>query len=87
MVEFHFRSMEAPQNKTDVIILFLVSGLFITLPEFFIYFVPFKSYLRFHVCAMVTICFQFLGENLTPESFVANLDTPKRHYPEKICVN
>jgi hypothetical protein len=27
MAEFHFRSMEAPQNKSDVTIQFLVGGL------------------------------------------------------------
>jgi hypothetical protein len=37
MAEFHFRSMEASQNKTDVTIQFLVGGLVITLLEFSIY--------------------------------------------------
>jgi hypothetical protein len=31
--------------------------------------------------------FQLLGANLTHKIVVANLETPKRHYPEKICVD
>jgi hypothetical protein len=35
---------------------------------------------------MVKIC-QFLGANMTPKIFFANLDTPKGHFLEKICVD
>jgi hypothetical protein len=31
--------------------------------------------------------FSIFGVNLTPKIFFANLETPKRHYPEKICVD
>jgi hypothetical protein len=32
---------------------------------------------EFHVCAMVKTFFQFLGANMTPKIFFANLETPK----------
>jgi hypothetical protein len=38
-------------------------------------------------CAMVKFFFQFLAANMTPKIFFANLETPKRHYLEKICVD
>jgi hypothetical protein len=46
MADFHFRSMEASQNKGDGTIQFLVGGLVLTFSEFAMYLVPFKSYSR-----------------------------------------
>jgi chromate transport protein ChrA len=79
--------MEASQNKNDVTIQFLVAGLVITLPEFSIYLFRSKVIQHFHACAMVKNFFQFLGANMTPKSFIANIQTPKRHFFEKICVD
>jgi hypothetical protein len=42
---------------------------------------------EFRVCAMVKIFFQILGANMTSKIFFANLDTPKRHFLEKISVD
>jgi hypothetical protein len=36
---------------------------------------------------MVTNFFQSLGANMTPKNFFANIQTPKRHFLEKICVD
>ena len=36
---------------------------------------------------MVKNFFQFLGANMTPKIFFANIQTPKRHFLEKICVD
>jgi hypothetical protein len=79
--------MEATQNKSDVTIQFLVGGLVFTLPEFSIYLVPFKSYSRISCLCNGEFFFQFLGANLTPKIFFANLETTKRYYIEKICVD
>jgi hypothetical protein len=77
--------MEASQNKSDVIIQFLVGDLVITLPEFSIYLLPLKIIQEFYICIMVkNFFFQFWVANMTPKSFFANLDTAKRHYREKI---
>jgi hypothetical protein len=42
---------------------------------------------EFHVCAMVKFFFNFWGANMTPKKFFANIQTPKRHFLEKICVD
>jgi hypothetical protein len=41
---------------------------------------------EFHACAMVKN-FSIFGANMTPKILFANLDTPKRHFLEKICVD
>jgi hypothetical protein len=88
MAEFHFRSMEASQNKTDVTIQFLVGGLVIHFAGIFHLSCSVqKLFKNFMFVQWLKKNFQFLGANLTPKIFVANLDTPKRHYPEKICVD
>jgi hypothetical protein len=42
---------------------------------------------EFHACAMVKKFFHFLEANMTPNISFANLETPKRHFLQKICVN
>jgi hypothetical protein len=73
MAEIHFRSMEASQKKCDVTIQFLVGGLVITLPEFSIYLSPFKSYSKISCLCNGENFFQFLGANMTPKNFFANI--------------
>jgi hypothetical protein len=88
MAEFHFRSMEASQKKCDVTIQFLVGGLVIHFAGIFhLSFSVQKLFKNFMLVQWLKIFFQFLGANLTPKIFFANLETPKRHYPEKICVD
>ena len=140
MAEFHFRSIGASQNKSDVtkrfgdrdFVLAVCSGflrkcgLFEVIRDFrslrnggipfpvdgsiahrkwrhhsisgwrfsysFCWNFPFiflrsKVIQEFHACAMVKNFFQFLGANMTPKNFFANIETPKRHFLEKICVD
>jgi hypothetical protein len=88
MAEFHFRSMEASQNKTDVTIQFLVGGLVIHFAGIFHLSCSVqKLFKNFMFVQWLKIFFQFLGANMTPKIFFANLDTPKRHFLEKICVD
>jgi hypothetical protein len=85
MAEIHFRSLEASQNKNDATIQFLVGGFVFTLPDFVIYLVPFKSY-----AIISCFCYGeeiFWGANMTPKIFFANLNTSKKHFLEKICVD
>jgi hypothetical protein len=130
MAEIYFRSMEAPQNKSDVTngfgdrdfvlavcrcflrkygrfevirdfrssshggIPFPVDGSIAekmwhhhSIPgcrfsyslcrNFPFIFLRSKVIQEFHVCAMVKIFFQFLGANMTPKNFFANIQTPK----------
>jgi hypothetical protein len=81
MAEFHFRWMEASQNKSDITIQFLVGGLAIHFAAIF-HRILFRSKViqEFHVCAMVNF-FQFLGVNLTPKIFVANCRHPQKALP------
>jgi hypothetical protein len=81
--------MEASQNKSDVTIQFLVGGLVIHFAGIFP-FVWFRSKViqEFHVCAMVKKkIFILWGANMIPKIFFAYLETPKRHFLEKICVD
>jgi hypothetical protein len=77
MAEFHFRSMEASQNKIDVTIQFLVGGLVIQFAGIFHLSCSVQKLIQeFHVCAMVNF-FLFLGANLTPKIFVQISTPPK----------
>jgi hypothetical protein len=87
MAEFHFRSMEASQKKCDVTIQFPVGGLVIHFAGIFHLSSSVQKLFKNFLLCNGEIFFQFLGTNLTPEIFFANLETPRRHYPEKICVN
>jgi hypothetical protein len=73
--------MEALQKKCDVTIQFLICGLVFSLTEFSIYLSPFKSYSRISFLCNGEIFFQFLGANMTPENFFANIETPKKALP------
>jgi hypothetical protein len=79
--------MEASQNKCDVIIQFLVGGLVIHFAGIFhLSFSVQKLFKNFMLVQWLKF-FQFLGANMTPKIFFANLQTPKRHFLEKICVD
>jgi hypothetical protein len=87
MAEFHFRSMEALQNKSDVTIQFLVGGFVVHFAGIFhLSGSVQKLFKNFMFCAMVKN-FSFLGANMTHKIFFANLEIPKRHYLKKICVD
>jgi predicted Na+-dependent transporter len=80
--------MEAPQNKSDVTIQFLVAGLVIHFAGIFhLSFSVQKLFKNFMLVQWLKIFFQFLGANMTPKNFIANIQTPKRHFLEKICVD
>jgi hypothetical protein len=88
MAEIHFWSMEASQNKSDVAIQFLVGGLVIHFAGIFHLSCSVqKLFKNFMFVQWLNFFFQFFGANMTPKIFFANLDTPKRHYLEKICVD
>jgi hypothetical protein len=79
--------MEASQNKSDVTIQFLVGGLVIHFAGIFhLSFSVQKLFKNFMLVQWFKI-FQFLGANMTPKNFFANVQTPKRHFLEKICVD
>jgi hypothetical protein len=72
--------MEASQKKCDVTIQFLVGGLVFSYSlcrNFPLIFLRSKLIQEFHACAMVKNVFQFLGANMTPKNFVANIKTTK----------
>jgi hypothetical protein len=80
--------MGVSQIKSDVTIHFLVGGLVIHFAGNFHLSCSVQNFLKeFHACAFVTIFFQFLGANMTHKNLFANIETPKRHFLEKICVN
>jgi hypothetical protein len=87
MAEIHFRSMEASQNKSDVTIQFLVGGLVIHFAGIFHLSCSVQKLFKNFMLVQWLKIFQFLGANMTPKIFFANLDTPKRHFLEKICVD
>jgi hypothetical protein len=87
MAEIHFRSMEASQNKSDVTIQFLVGGLVIQFAGIFHLSCSVQKLFKIFMFVQWLKFFQFLGANMTPKIFFANLDTPKRHLLEKICVD
>jgi hypothetical protein len=88
MAELDFRSMEGSLNKADVTIQFLVIGSVIDFARIFHLsaFVQ-KLFKNFMFVQWLKICFNFSGQNMTPKILFANLDTLKRHYLEKSCVD
>jgi hypothetical protein len=76
--------METPQNKSDVTNKFLVGGLVIHFAGILHLSGSvqnlFKNFLFVHWLKF----FQFFGANLTPKIFFANVETPKRHYLERL---
>jgi ABC-type uncharacterized transport system permease subunit len=80
--------MEASQNKSDATTQFLVGGLVIHFAG--IFHLSCSVQKLFKNCMLLQAVkkfFQFLGANMTPLKFFANLDTPKRHFLEKICID
>jgi hypothetical protein len=87
MAEIHFRSIEASQNKSDVTIQFLVCGLVIHFAGIFHLSGSVKKLFKNVMLVQWLNFFQFLGANMTPKVCFENLDTHKRHFLEKICVD
>jgi hypothetical protein len=80
--------MQASQKKYDVTIQFLVGGLIIHFAGIFhLSFFVQKLFKNFLLVQWLKKIFKSLAENLTRKIFFANLETPKRHYPAKICVD
>jgi hypothetical protein len=78
MAEFHFRSMEASQNKSDVTFQFLVGGLVVHLAGIFhLSGSVQKLFKNFLLVQWLKIFSQFLGANMTPKIFFATLGTLK----------
>jgi hypothetical protein len=72
--------MEAPQNKSDVTIQFLVGSSVIHSAGIF-HLSMFRSKVLevCHACTIVEFFFNFWG-NVTPKIFFANLDTLNRYF-------
>jgi hypothetical protein len=86
-IPFLVGPMEASQNKSDVTIQFLVGGLVIHFAGIFHLSCSVQKLFKNFMLLQWLKFFQFLGTNMTPKIFFANLDTPKRHFLEKICVD
>jgi hypothetical protein len=79
--------MEAPQNKSNVTIEFQVGGLVVHFAEIFhLSFSVQKLFKNFMLVQWLNF-FSIFGGKYTPKIFLRNLDTPKRHFYEKICVD
>jgi hypothetical protein len=80
--------MEASQKKCDVTIQCLVGGLVIHFAGIFhLSFSVQKLFKNFMLVQWLKFFFHFLGANMTPKNFFANIETLKRHFLEKICVD
>jgi hypothetical protein len=87
MCEFYFRLMGASQNKSDVTNRFLIGGLVIHFAGFFHLSASVQKLFKSFMFVQWLIFFLFLGANMTPTIFFVNLETPKRQFLEKICVD
>jgi hypothetical protein len=85
--KIHFRSIEASQNRSDVTIQFLVGDLVIRFAGIFHLSCSVQKLFKNFMLVQWLKLFQFWGANMTPKIFFANLDTPKRRFLEKICVD
>jgi hypothetical protein len=85
MAEFNFRSTEASDIESDVTIQFLVGGLDIHFAGIFHAFCSGQKLFK-NFMFLQQRNFLFFGANMTPKIYFANLDNPKRHFLEKICV-
>jgi hypothetical protein len=81
--------MEASQNKSDVTIQFLIGGLVIHFAGIFhLSGSVQKLFKNFMLVQWLNFFFNLGGgQYMTPKIFFANLDTPKSHFLEKICVD
>jgi hypothetical protein len=79
--------MEASQKKCDVTIQFLVGGLVIHFAGIFHLSFSVQKLFKNVMFVQWLKFFQFLGANMAPKKFFANIQTPKRHFLEKICVD
>jgi hypothetical protein len=88
MAEFHFRSMEASHIESDVTFEFLVGGLVVHFAGIFhLSFTVQKLFKNFMLVQWLNIFFSIFGGKYDPQKFFANIQTPKRHFLEKICVD
>jgi hypothetical protein len=79
--------MEASQNKSDAIIQILVGGLVIHFAEIFHLSCSVQKLFKNFMLLQWLRNFSNFGGKYDPKIFFANLDTPKRHFLEKICVD
>jgi hypothetical protein len=83
-----FWSMEASHIESDVTIQFLAGGFVIHFAGIFHVASSVQKLFENFMCVQwLTFFFQFLGANMTPKMFFANMETLKRHFLEKICVD
>jgi hypothetical protein len=88
MAEIHFRPMDASQSQNDVTVQFLVGGEVIDFAGIFHLSGSVQLLIKnFMLVQWLNFFFQFFEANMTLKIFFANLDTPKRHFFEKICVD
>jgi hypothetical protein len=78
---------EASQNKSDVTIHFLVGGLVIHFAGIFHLSCSVQKLFKNFMFVQWLNFFSIFGGKYDPKIFFANLDTPKRHFLEKICVD
>jgi hypothetical protein len=79
--------MEASQNKSDVTVQFLVGGLVILFAEISHLACTVQKLFKNFMLVQWLKFFSIFGANMIPKIFCANLDTPRRHFLEKICVD
>jgi hypothetical protein len=87
MPEIHFRSMEAPHNKWDVTIHFLVGGSVIHFARIFHLSGSIQKLFKNSMLVQWLNLFASFGASMTPKIVFANLKPPKRHLLDKICVD
>jgi hypothetical protein len=78
--------MEASNSESDVTIQFLVGGLVIHFAGIFYLSCSIQKFKNFMLLQQLRNFSIFWGK-YDPKIFLANLDTPKRHFLEKICVD
>jgi hypothetical protein len=79
--------MGAPKIESDVTVQFLFGGLVIHFAGIFHLSCSVQKLFKDFMVLQWLKNFQFLGANMTPKIFFANLDTPKRHFLKIICVD
>jgi hypothetical protein len=79
--------MEASQKKCDITNEFVVGGLVIHFAGIFHLSFSVQKLFKNFMPVQWLKSFSIFGANMTPKNFFANIQTPKRHFLEKICVD
>jgi hypothetical protein len=87
MAEFHFRSMKASNIESEVTIQFLIGVLGIHFGGIFHLSCSFQKLFKNFMLVQWLKIFSIFGGKYDPKILFENLDTPKRHFIEKICVD